>query len=418
MFKSRMGVLLGSGFSNITIGENNYNLANLPYPPTFVYYVGIADSAYQSPQSVSGTYSDSSTYSPEYTNKIDIEAPKDIVIDYNGILKPTGTTYTVPVGTASEDIQKMIDSMKDGDTLSFEKNGIYEKFGLQGDKSRFDKVKKIKSQYPHVKILLSFTNSVSNTDNSQDGGFSALAKSPEMRKQFAQDCRAFVSSEGIDGIDIDWEFPGMTFSSNAYDELVDVENFTLLMKDLRAELGQSTLLTYAGYCMDKRPQGEGYKYIDVKAVDPYVDFVNIMAYDLVDAPQHQSALNKPSNYWDCQRSVDEYLNAGVSADKLVLGIPFYGRADFNAGGSINYRDILNLSKDDGYVIENWDTEGNVPYVTKNGSFYCGYDNPRSIAAKGEWILKNGMKGMMFWDYEGDDTMGTLRKALWNAVMKK
>ena len=85
---------------------------------------------------------------------------------------------------------------------------------------------------------------------------------------------------------------------------------------------------------------------------------------------------------------------------------------------INYRDILNLSKDDGYVIENWDTEGNVPYVTKNGSFYCGYDNPRSIAAKGEWILKNGMKGMMFWDYEGDDTMGTLRKALWNAVMKK
>ena len=55
---------------------------------------------------------------------------------------------------------------------------------------------------------------------------------------------------------------------------------------------------------------------------------------------------------------------------------------------------------------------------QNGSFYCGYDNPRSIAAKGEWILKNGMKGMMFWDYEGDDTMGTLRKALWNAVMKK
>ena len=135
MFKSRMGVLLGSGFSNITIGENNYNLANLPYPPTFVYYVGIADSAYQSPQSVSGTYSDSSTYSPEYANKIDIEAPKDIVIDYSGILKPTGTTYTVPVGTASEDIQKMIDSMKDGDTLSFEKNGIYENICIYVDKN-------------------------------------------------------------------------------------------------------------------------------------------------------------------------------------------------------------------------------------------------------------------------------------------
>ena len=69
---------------------------------------------------------------------------------------------------------------------------------------------------------------------------------------------------------------------------------------------------------------------------------------------------------DCQRSVDEYLNAGVFAAKLVLGIPFYGRADFNAGGSINYRDILNLSKDDGYVIENWDTEGNVPSLNTPG----------------------------------------------------
>jgi parallel beta-helix repeat protein len=135
MFKSRMGVLLGSGFSNITIGENNYNLANLPYPPTFVYYVGIADSAYQSVQSVSGTYSDISTYSPAYTNKTDIKTPEDIVIDYDKILKPTGTTYTVPVGTSSEDIQKMIGSMNDGDTLSFEKNGIYENICIYVDKN-------------------------------------------------------------------------------------------------------------------------------------------------------------------------------------------------------------------------------------------------------------------------------------------
>lgn len=298
------------------------------------------------------------------------------------------------------------------------KEGVYQKFGLQGDKARFDKVKGIKSKYPHVKILLSFTNSVSNSDNGQDGGFSALAKNPEMRKQFAQDCKDFVRSEGIDGIDIDWEFPGMTFGSNTYDELVDVDNFTLLMKELRETLGHSILLTYAGYCMDKQPQGEGYKYIDVKAVDPYVDFVNIMTYDLASAPQHQSALNKPSAYWDCKRSVDEYLNAGVSAGKLVLGIPFYGRANFNSGGSINYRDLLNLSKNDGYVIDNWDGEGEVPYVTKNGVFYCGYDNPRSIAAKGQWLLQLGMKGMMAWDYDADDNIGTLRRALWNAVMKK
>lgn len=298
------------------------------------------------------------------------------------------------------------------------KDGIYQKFGLQGDKARFDKVKGLKDKNPNLKILLSFTNSVSNSDNSLDGGFSAMAKSPEMRKQFAKECKSFVQSERIDGIDIDWEFPGMTFGSNAYDELVDVDNFTLLMKDLREELGSGILLTYAGYCMDKKPQGEGFKYIDVKAVDTYVDFVNIMTYDLMGAPQHQSALNKPGNYWDCKRSVDEYLNAGVPAGKLVLGIPFYGRANFESGGAIDYKNIINLSKNDGYVIDNWDSEGSVPYVTKGGTFYCGYDNPRSIGLKGEWLLGLGMKGMMCWDYDGDDSQGTLRKSVWNAVMKK
>lgn len=298
------------------------------------------------------------------------------------------------------------------------KSGVYEKFGLQGDKSRFEKVKQIKSKYPHVKLLLSFTNSVSNSDNIPDGGFSALAKSPEMRRQFAKDCKEFVRQEGIDGIDIDWEFPGMTFGSTIYDELTDVENFTLLMKDLRETLGNSTLLTYAGYCKNKQPQGEGWKYIDVKAVDTYVNFVNIMTYDIAGAPQHQSALSKPTNYWDCKRSVEEYLNAGVPAHKLVLGIPFYGRAHFDAGGSINYKELVNLSENDGYVIDNWDEEGSVPYVTRNGTFYCGYDNPQSIALKGEWILGLGMKGMMSWDYDADDNKGTLRKALWNAVMKK
>ncbi len=149
-----------------------------------------------------------------------------------------------------------------------------------------------------------------------------------------------------------------------------------------------------------------------------MDFVNIMTYDLVGAPGHQSPLNKPSATWDCQRSVNEYLSAGVPANKLVLGIPFYGRAHFNSGGSINYRDIVDLSAGEGYVIDNWDEEGSVPYVTKNGVFYCGYDNPRSIAAKGTWLLGLGMKGMMFWDYDGDDNQGTLRNALWNAVMQE
>ena len=72
-----------------------------------------------------------------------------------------------------------------------------------------------------------------------------------------------------------------------------------------------------------------------------------------------------------------------------------------------------------YRIDNWDSEASVPYVTNRytGLYYCGYDNPASIAAKGSWIRSLGMKGMMFWNYDGDDAKGTLRKAVWEAVMK-
>ncbi len=298
------------------------------------------------------------------------------------------------------------------------KNGVYEGFKLQGDESRFREIVNLKRSHPELKISLSFTHTVSNSDNSQGGGFSDLAKSDAYRKAFAEDCRTFCASWGIDGIDIDWEFPGLSWSGHKCDPEVDVENFTLLMKQLRETLGTRYLLTYAGYVKDVQDiEGGGRKYIDVAAVDPYVDYVNIMTYDIASAPQHQSALRDPDCYWDCERAVNAYIEAGVSTSKLVLGIPFYGRHSFDVSPTaIDYKDIIQLDKKD-YKIDNWDEEASVPYVTYKGNYYCGYDNPKSIAIKAQWALDLGMKGLMYWDYDGDDNAGTLRTAVWQETMK-
>ncbi len=297
-------------------------------------------------------------------------------------------------------------------------NGEYKGFKLQGSEFKFQQVVNLKNQNPNLKISISFANSLENSDNIQGGGFSALSKSDESRKAFASDCRAFLVKWGIDGIDMDWEFPGMSWGVDRFDPAVDVQNHVLLMKQLRETLGTGYLLTYAGYVKDKQTTIGGYKYIDVKAVDPYVDFVNLMTYDISDAPKHQSALFNANADWDCDRTVKAYLNAGVPANKLVLGIPFYGRISFSKSpGSITYKNITLLDKSV-YKIDNWDQAASVPFVTKNGIYYCGYDNDRSIAAKGAWLLSLGMKGMMCWQYEQDDNSGTLRKALWEATMKK
>ena len=297
------------------------------------------------------------------------------------------------------------------------KDGEYLGFKPQGKLSRFESVVALKEKNPKIKILLSFTNGVSNSDNTdKDEGFSVLAKSAQMRKAFAEDCLAWCEQYGIDGIDLDWEFPGLSWGSQAKDVEVDVQNHVLLMKQLRETLGSRYLLTYAGYCMDKKAVSGGYRYIDIKALDEVVDYVNIMTYDLdADGAPHNAVICN-SAYWDITRTYNAYINAGATPSKLVLGIPFYGRVSFSGSpGALSYKSIIKLGS--GYTIENWDATACVPYVTYNGAKYCYYDNARSIEYKAQWARERNFYGLMYWENDLDDANFTLRRAVWEGVMK-
>ncbi len=304
------------------------------------------------------------------------------------------------------------------------RDGKYVSFKLQGSESRFQQIVNVKKQHPELKICLSFSHTVDNPDNYQAGGFSVMASTEEGRKAFAEDCLAFVRKWGIDGIDIDWEFPGISWSGHACDPAHDVENYTLLMKQLRATLGNQYLLTYAGYVMNVQGTPDNARFIDIAAVDPYVDFVNIMTYDIAAGSegQHQSAWNRPDYYCDCVRAINAYLNAGVSPSKLVLGIPFYARHAWDNSdgfkGCVDYgKFATEYPAAQGFKIDNWDERGEVPYISRNGKMWAGYDNPKSIGLKAGKILSMGMKGLMYWDYDADDAAGTLRNAVWDSVMK-
>lgn len=296
-------------------------------------------------------------------------------------------------------------------------DGVYKGFKLQGKEARFENVVAQKKSNPDLKISLSFTHGVANSDNRQGGSFSALCKSEANRKAFAADCLAFLEKYGIDGIDLDWEFPGLSWSGAACDPAVDCDNYVLLVKQLRETLGSKYEISYAGYCADKVAVSGGWRYVDIAAMDPYVDYVNIMTYDLDEAPHHHSALNDSRAYKDCYRAVKAYVDAGVSPRKLVLGIPFYGRHSWSQSPTaVSYKSILQMDRYK-YRRNQWDERAQCPYVeTMSGEFFCGYDNPRSIAVKGEWARKEGLLGLMYWEYDQDDANGTLRKAVWNAVM--
>lgn len=293
-------------------------------------------------------------------------------------------------------------------------DGVYKGFKLQGSFATLRRTLNLKNENPDLKVMLSFTHTVVRADNKQDGGFSAIAASDEYRKQFAQDCVDYMEQYGIDGIDLDWEFPGLSWSGAACDPAHDVDNYTLLVKQMRETFGDRYLLTFAGYCMDVRGSGANRKYIDVKAVEPYVDFVNIMTYDFASAPGYHNAIKHSSSYWDIVRTIADYRKAGFPMEKIVLGIPFYLRHDWST--SMTYPKIKALSESDGYKIDNWNESAQVPYVTLNGKFYGSYDNPRSIERKAKYASEQGLRGLFYWCTYEDDAERTLTNALWKYSM--
>ena len=133
----------------------------------------------------------------------------------------------------------------------------------------------LRQQNPKLKVCLSI-------GGWRSGRFSEMAASKEYRESFAADCRRVVEEYGLDGIDIDWEYPTQS-TANISSSPDDTANFTLLMRDLRSVLGQERLLTAATVC--------DALYIDFKGCIDYLDMVNVMAYDMSDdASAHHAAL--------------------------------------------------------------------------------------------------------------------------------
>jgi chitinase len=275
------------------------------------------------------------------------------------------------------------------------------------NENRLKAIVGLKKQKASLKVMLSIGGWGS-------GRFSEMADDEIRRKSFAADCQNAVLKFGLDGIDLDWEYPGSDAAKISASPR-DKDNFTLLMRDIRKAIGNDKLLTLAS-CANA-------EYIDFKAIDPYIDFVNIMTYDMATvqdmaiAPKHHAALYRSElTGWSCgAESLDAHIKAGIPTEKLTLGIPFYGHGKSGTlPYYVNYKDIIKL---EGYT-DNWDELAKVPYLTDaNGNFVCTYENTRSIAIKCQYLLEHKMLGAMYWDYSGDDAEGTLRKAVWNGVMR-
>jgi len=276
--------------------------------------------------------------------------------------------------------------------------------GRATSEDRLKSLVELKKQKPSLKILLSIGGWGS-------GRFSEMAADETNRLAFAADCQRVVQEFGLDGIDMDWEYPTSSMSGISSSP-EDMDNFTLLMRDVRNAIGKDKLLTFAS--------AANARYVDFVAVEPFIDFVNIMTYDInVNGSAHHAGLFRSELTGDgrsCEESVDAHVAAGIPIHKLTLGMPFYGHGRDSVPRSVSYRNLIVRNDVTGVGLINrrnivhlkghsdkWDDEAKAPYwVDSDGKFVFSYENPRSIAIKCEWLNQKGMLGAMYWEYAGDD----------------
>ncbi|MGZ3752469.1 MAG: glycoside hydrolase family 18 protein [Mucilaginibacter sp.] len=293
------------------------------------------------------------------------------------------------------------------------------------------RLNELKKQNPALRVVISIGGWT------WSGKFSDAVLTDTSRAAFAASAVDIVRKYDLDGVDIDWEYPGRPgLEGNIY-RPEDKQNFTLMFRDLRHALdsikqqtGKEYLLTTAvgGFAsfLDKTEMGKAQQYLN---------YINLMTYDFSGkvAGHHtnlyNSKLYNTREYAD--NAVNAFVAAGVPANKLVMGMAFYGRVYNLAantkrgiGDTILTRDRGkgystlkdSLINQNGYVRYR-DRKAKAPYLynaTKRQ--FITYDDEWSVKKKCKYVLSKKMAGVMFWEYSSDPKEYLLDEV--NAVLSK
>jgi chitinase len=292
------------------------------------------------------------------------------------------------------------------------------KFELDTDAAKIATLMSLKKQNPNLKVLYSVGGWVWSDQ------FSSMAAYESTRKKFAASCVELLLKHGFDGVDLDWEYPGQRAEDNVF-RPSDKDNFTLLLSDIRKVLDAQGDKDNTHYLLTIAT-GADQAYIDhtdLEKAHKYLDFINVMCYDFYQGWMFQTGHHAnlyPSNkekYGGNSgvEAINRHIKAGVPVNKLVMGIPFYGRqwekvasadaflyGSANEGGMIvSYWEILDKLKSGKYE-KRYDESAKASYLwNATDKIFVSWETPKDIKIKTKYIKEKGLGGAMFWEYSLD-----------------
>ncbi|XP_076459993.1 chitinase-3-like protein 1 [Babylonia areolata] len=311
------------------------------------------------------------------------------------------------------------------------------------DEDMYRRLLALKTTNPALRVLLS-------VGGWRAGGasFSQLVSSRESMLRFVGSATRFLRRHGLDGLDLDWEFPGDGEQGGSPGDRV---SFTRLLQLLRegfdreaARTGRERLLLTAALVGDIVLARQ---YYQIPQIARLLDHIHLMAYDFYGPwdPSH-GARHHSALYPDVHRAVESWLQEGAPRGKIVLGVPAFARTFIlaaaprgtgvgqsvvasataagddrvgipsnitgnNDGGLLTYQEVCQLLGRRGGAgawRREWLQEQQAPVVmgTLGGATgwwgWAGYDDVVSVSAKAGYVRERGLAGAMLWSVADDD----------------
>ncbi len=261
---------------------------------------------------------------------------------------------------------------------------------------------------------------------SPESDWSAIAISPTRVDTFADNIVAMINEYGFDGVDIDWETPS-TSEATLFTDMMSV-----IYTKVKANNPNHLVTAAIAGGIWQPPR------YDLENSHQYLDYINMMTYGMVsNNGYYQNALSKSTTYANptdlagrtltscsIEESVEIYNGYGIPNSKIIVGVAFYGIKQTRSydsssqtwsswvkNGTVSYNYINNVYLSNSDYRYYYDSSAGVPYIIKtDGTVFISYDNPRSIGDKSDYIIENGLAGMMYWE-NGLDSTGALLLAM-------